>query len=286
MRISPDSVDGSKPAALIIAHPSHGNRLHGWLEAVSPRVYILTDGSGLSGTPGIAEAAAYFEQVGAKPGAVFGRFTDLALYGAILNQDLELFCDLTDELADEIIEKRFDYVVGDAMEGYNPVHDVCRIVVDCAIAAARKRGRAVRSYDYAMFELPDSGSDDLRDRSIFLSLDDEVFKRKIDAARKHYPELVAELETAIRVDGSGRLRDYLDERGKSASGVKAGLDMYRTECLRPVTDSAIRDWSERPFYEGRSEAHVLAGRFDRAIKFRDHLHPLAIALRAHVSAAY
>lgn len=283
MRISPDSVSGSKPAALIVAHPGHEGRLHGWLEAVSPSVYILTDGSGLSGTPVIARAAAYVEHVGAKPGSVFGRFTDLALYGAILNQDSELFCDLTDELAGEIIEKQFDYVVGDAMEGYNPVHDVCRIVVDCAIEAARKRGLAVRSYDYAMFELPDSGSDEVRDRSILLSLDDEMFKQKIDAARKHYPELIEELEAAIRVDGSGRLRDYLEGSGKAAAGVKAGLDMYRTECLRPVTDSVIPDWSERPFYEGRSEAHVLAGHFDRAIKFRDHLYPLATALRAHVS---
>lgn len=271
---------------MIVAHPSHGNRLHGWLEAVSPRVYILTDGSGLSGTPVIAEAAAYVEQVGAKPGSVFGRFTDLALYGAILNQDIELFCDLTDELADEIIEKQFDYVVGDAMEGYSPVHDVCRIVVDCAIEAARKRGRAVRSYDYAMFELPDSCSDDVRDRSILLSLDDEVFKRKIDATRKHYPKLVEELEAAIRVDGSGSLKDYLDSIGQTASSVGAGLDMYRTECLRPVTDSATPDWSGRPFYEGRNEALVQAGHFDRAIKFRDHLRPLATALRAHVSGAH
>ena len=286
MRISPDGVSRSKPAALIVAHPSHEARLHGWLEAASPQVYILTDGSGLSGRPTIARAAAYVEQVGAKPGSVFGRFTDRELYGAILEQEIDLFCDLTDELAGEIIEKQFDYVVGDAMEGYNPVHDVCRIVVDCAIEAAHKRGRAVGSYDYAMFELPDSVSDDAPERSILLRLDDEVFKRKIDAARKHYPELVAELETAIRVDGSGRLKDYLDASGQTAAGVTAGLDMYRTERLRPVTAAAIPDWPERPFYEGRSEAHVQAGHFDRAIKFREHLEPLATALRAHVSEAH
>jgi hypothetical protein len=265
----------------MVAHPSHETRLHGWLETVSPRVYILTDGSGLSGTSTIAGASAYVEQVGAKPGSVFGRFTDLVLYRAILNQDLKLFYNLTDELAGEIIEKQFDYVVGDAMEGYNPVHDVCRIVVDCAIQTARKHGRNVRNYDYAMFELPKSGSADLEDQSIVLSLDDEMFKRKIDSARKYYPELVEELETAIRVDGSGRLRDYLDASGQAASSVQAGLEMYRTECLRLVNDSAVQDWPERPFYEDRSEAHVFAGHFDRAIKFRDHMQPLATALRLH-----
>lgn len=150
-------------AALVVAHPSHETRLHGWLEAVSPRVYILTDGSGLSGSPTIASAAAYVEQIGAKPGSVFGRFTDLALYRAILNQDIGLFRDLTDELTAEIIGKEIDYVVGDAMEGYNPVHDVCRVVVNCAVEAARERGREVRNYDYQMFELPDSASGEARD---------------------------------------------------------------------------------------------------------------------------
>lgn len=113
-----------------------------------------------------------------------------------------------------------------------------------------------------------------------------MFKRKIDAARRHYPELIEELEVAVRADGSGRLRDYLDASGKSAASVKAGLDMYRTERLRPIMDSDIPDWPQRPFYEGRSEAHVLAGRFERAISFREHLYPLAIALRAHTNGVH
>jgi hypothetical protein len=54
--------------ALIVAHPSHETRLHGWLEAASPRVYILTDGSGLSGNPTIASAAAYVDQI--VPGSI------------------------------------------------------------------------------------------------------------------------------------------------------------------------------------------------------------------------
>ena len=45
--MSCDDVNGSK-AALMIAHPSHETCLHGWLEAVSPRVYILTAASDVS----------------------------------------------------------------------------------------------------------------------------------------------------------------------------------------------------------------------------------------------
>src|SRR4051794_29308473 len=36
-------------AALVVAHPGHELRVHGWIEAVRPLVHVLTDGSGSSG---------------------------------------------------------------------------------------------------------------------------------------------------------------------------------------------------------------------------------------------
>jgi hypothetical protein len=38
---------------------------------------------------------------------------------------------------------------------------------------------------------------------------------------------------------------------------------------------------EQPFYEPRGEREVAAGHFDRVIRYREHLRPLACALREH-----
>jgi hypothetical protein len=44
-------------SALIIAHPGHEIRVHGWLERAKPVVYVLTDGSGRSGQSRLASTA-------------------------------------------------------------------------------------------------------------------------------------------------------------------------------------------------------------------------------------
>src|SRR6267142_6198654 len=38
-------------AALVVAHPSHELRVHGWLQMCHPWVLVLTDGSGRTGEP-------------------------------------------------------------------------------------------------------------------------------------------------------------------------------------------------------------------------------------------
>jgi hypothetical protein len=60
--------------------------------------------------------------------------------------------------------------------------------------------------------------------------------------------------------------------------------MFRVECLRPVDQESSDDevWlRERPFYEPHGEREVAAGHFERVIRYREHLRPLALALREH-----
>src|ERR1044072_9118428 len=87
----------SMRAALIVAHPGHELRVHGWLEEARPRVRVLTDGSGrtrgsrLDSTTGILEAA------GAAPGPVYGEMSDAELYAAVLDYDHPRFTRVVDE---------------------------------------------------------------------------------------------------------------------------------------------------------------------------------------------
>ena len=50
---------------------------------------------------------------------------------------------LVDELASTLVRERVECVVGDAEEGYNPSHDICRLVVNAAVRLVnRTTGRA------------------------------------------------------------------------------------------------------------------------------------------------
>ncbi len=269
-------------SALIVAHPGHEIRLHGWLESTSPLVFILTDGSGRSGKSRINAAKKYLGTVGIKPGSIFGRFTDKAVYQAILERNFDFFLRLVDELSDAMVRFPLRYVVGDAIEGYNSTHDVCRLMINCAVEAAnRSNGHQIANYDYPVVNRPDCCPRDLQERAIWLNLDEPTFKRKIAAAQTYYPELFAEVEESLKDHGKGPLKTYLDRYSEAGHRRGTGLDMFRTECLRPAPAKAELIEANEPrqlFYELHGDEQVSAGYYDRTIRYREHILPLADAI--------
>jgi hypothetical protein len=246
-------------AALVVAHPGHELRVYGWLETARPRVFVLTDGSGRSGRSRLQSTTNILADAGSDYGSLYGRFTDRTIYEALLHQDHQLFTDLARELADEFLRERIEYVAGDAIEGYSSSHDVCRMVLDAAVALAKRDGASrLGNYDFLLKGRPDECPAHLHDQSIWLGLDDDTVERKLKAAA-NYPELASEVETAIR------------ENGSSA---------FRVECLRPVEDdSSERFAAEKPYYEQYGEQQVAAGHYQNVIRYREHMLPLAEALR-------
>lgn len=144
------------PAALVVAHPGHELRVHGWLEMARPKVFVLTDGSGPGNLSRLPSTTTVIESAGAGPGEIYGRCTDAALYAALLGHDVALFTGLAGELATALVADRIDCVIGDAAEGYNPTHDVCRLVIDAAArVAARVRNAPIATYEFMLMEAPD-----------------------------------------------------------------------------------------------------------------------------------
>jgi hypothetical protein len=251
------------PSALVVAHPGHELRVHGWLEQARPLVFVLTDGSGSSGRPRLASTRAVLEGAGATPGALFGRFGDAALYAALLDLDFSFFLRVADELADAFAAAGIACVVGDACEGYNPGHDACRLVIDAAVAlAGRRRGRPPLNFDFPLVGRPDECPPALRDRSVRVRLDDAAFARKLRAARS-YAEMAGEVGAALRRHG---------ERA------------FRVECLRPAGGAGAPGRAgPTPFYEYYGEKMLSLGRCARVVRRREHLVPLAAALRRAVA---
>jgi len=244
----------------VVAHPGHELRVHGWLERERPEVFVLTDGSGSTGQSRVPSTAEILRRAGARPGSVFGRFSDRELYEVILEGRIEVLTGLARELADALIERSVETVAADAIEGFNPAHDVCRLVTDAAVALARRRtGRAIASYDFLLESLPDTFPVNGSSGVVRLELEDDALERKLAAARS-YPEMAYEVERAFARHGAGA---------------------FRIECLRPADSEADVEAliEEPPYYESYGERQVAAGRYSRVLRFREHFLPLALALR-------
>src|SRR5437660_7455132 len=115
---------------LFVAHPGHELCVHAWLEIARPRVFVLTDGSGHKGNSRIESTTAVLAAAGTETGSIYGRLTDKELYAAILDQNFELFIDLAEEFAAVLADAPLQMVAGDAIEGFNPGHDVCRLIIN------------------------------------------------------------------------------------------------------------------------------------------------------------
>ena len=289
-------------AALVVAHPSHELRLHGWLEKAKPYVCVLTDGAGRSGEPRLARTTEVLSRVGATPGAIYGRLTDLDVYAAILNGDAELFGEIVEQLAQAFVDEGIEYVVGDAAEGYSVTHDICRIMIGAAVEfAAYRHGHRVQNFDFAVVGPPDECPDELRDEAVWLRLDDDAFNRKVKAALNYTPNLAIDIESAlagapfrgvVRLSQPELDRTVEIELSKSIPGAVAShdqnamdgvpLDAFRVECLRPVHNHSGTHWTrnDRRFYELYGEKLVAAGRYERVIRYEEHMLPLAQAIRA------
>jgi hypothetical protein len=272
------------PAAIIVAHPGHEVRIHGWLERERPQVFVLTDGAGRAGEPRINATKEYLRKFNVPAGRIFGAFTDLEVYRLLLARDHEPFVRLSEELADALITSEVERVAGDASEGYNTAHDVARLLTNVAVElAGRSTGRAIRNYDFPIVNRPDHCPSHLRAGALWLHLDDASFERKLDTAFEFYPELAAETKDALEGGGQDAVVKYfnLNDDPHAATDL-SGLEMFRVECLRPASPDDPPFASDRAFYERQGQDRVHAGFYDQVIRYHEHMRPLADALWENV----
>jgi hypothetical protein len=253
------STEDTVPTALVIAHPGHELRVYRWVELTRPCVYVLTDGSGHGGAPRIDGCAELLAQVGATRGPIFGRFSDRALYAALLDQRWELFVALAEELADALAQQSCELVVGDAIEGFNPGHDVTRLLINAAVSKLRSTGARIDNREFPLDASPAATSlgrpgDDLR-----IDLDESALERKLEAAHR-YPGLADETAYAL---------------------ARYTPTAFQTEWLRPVTYGLELDGllAEPPHYEQHGARQVAAGFYREILRYRSHVRPLAARLQ-------
>ena len=250
-----------EPTLLVVGHPGHELRVHGWLETARPLVAVLTDGSGHSGKARIASTAGVIERAGAARASVFGRLRDVDLYRALIEHDFPLFLGLVDELADIISRHHIRVIAGDDAEGYNPAHDVCRMLVNAAARVASAPAGIV-NLAFGLMTHPKAVAAVHHDGISRVFLDDAALARKMAAAGR-YPEMAGEVDAARRAWGD---------------------DAFRVETFRHVpADDMWRPGAEPPFYEQHGAQRVDDGFYEDVIRYDRHIRPLADALATRVA---
>jgi hypothetical protein len=246
--------------ALVVAHPGHELRIHHWLELNQPLYFCLTDGSGRSGSPRLDSTKALLGQVGATTGSFCGLVSDQEFYRILLEGRRELFTSLLEELVGALIDQNISVVAGDAPEGATPTHDLCRYLIDAAVAIVeRTTDRHINNYEFVLDSAPDDCPEHLRAVALWLHLDEAALERKLAAAAS-YQELREEAQEALRI---------------------YGRKAFALECLRPSTGAAsLRKFRhESPAYErygreGVEWAGKQFGRYEKVITFREHVWPM------------
>jgi hypothetical protein len=215
LECSADRAAHDRRSALVIAHPGHELRVHGWLEREKPVVFVLTDGSGGSRGSRIGSTRRLIADIGASPGPIFGTLSDRELYEALVNVDTGFFTALADEIAESLSSLGVQTVLADAREGYNSGHDICRAVADAAVMIARATAKtSLASFEFLLVGRPDHTDPG----GLRIELDDSALARKIAAARA-YPEMAQEVDAALE---------------------RFGAEAFRIECLR--TTPAVGEW--------------------------------------------
>jgi hypothetical protein len=254
------------PAALVIAHPGHELRVHGWLEWARPTVFVLTDGSGHGSDGRMASTTRLLRRAGASNGSVCARFTDRELYKTILEGRVSVFTALATELASAFVAGRFEYVVADAAEGYNPGHDLCRCIVDAAVECARAGlPDTFRSFEIDLAAAPGAAAHATEARGLCLELDEAALERKLTAARE-YVEMAPEVDAAL---------------------ARWGASAFRHECLRETSLGVSEPHAGEtvPYYEKHGDLRRAEGTYDQVIRYREHIRPVHEALRMHAKSA-
>lgn len=243
--------------ALIIGHPGHELRAYAFIKKYKPDVFILTDGSGSSNAPRIQQSMKLLASLGAKFQDSIKSFTDIELYNIVLEQNFSEILFYKNSLKDIIIRNDYDIIVGDALEGFNPTHDICRYLINGILSdiSVNNNSKTILNYDFVLDSAPNNISLDNNIGGLSLKLSDEEFQMKLNAAMS-YPELKYEVDTAIE---------------------KYGKEVFLWESFGRVLDiNQISNWNSlRPYYEEFGEKRVNEGSYSSIITFEKHIKPIA-----------
>lgn len=248
----------SGATVLFAGHPGHELRVFRWMELTRPSVAVVTDGSGSAAVSRLASTARVLASSGATGlDRCLGFCSDRRAYEAVLARDAAFFWSMTDRMLDSLAGTSVELVASDALEHFNPTHDVCCLLA--AVLAARLSKAQAENVAHVCFPLDAHPSAGAPRAVIDVRLEPDALERKLSAAWQ-YPELRDEVEAALRA---------------------FGRQSFARECLWDADDpfAALERFDGVAHYERIGRERQAAGTYTDVITLDGHLRPIARALR-------
>jgi hypothetical protein len=239
--------------ALVISHPGHELRIYDWLKRQKPIVSILTDGSGKSNNSRMHGSTKIFQALDIPTSPIYGSYTDRYFYSKILSGDAEFFINLCEKIFQFFIKERIEFVAADAIEGYNPTHDICRMIINVVIEKIKKKLNVeIKNYDFLLDGNHKDNPDYLSSELMWTELHPASLLEKINFI-KNYPALQPEVDSLLQ---------------------KHGDKVLKFECLRRYKASHFNFIKQKPFYEIYGEQQIKSGIYTNLISYQQHILPL------------
>lgn len=179
----------------LFSHPNHELAIHGFMQRVKPWIVYLTDGG--SGAR-VGQTRQGLAEIGLLDKATFLNHSETSFYQALVNCDSAFFRRVAAQVRDVIAAVSPRYALCDAVEFYNPVHDLSLPLLRAAL-----RGSAeISAYEiplvyqtsaspesYELQRMPPSRQTDC----LSFDLTDHEFERKHQARDRVYTILRSDL---------------------------------------------------------------------------------------------
>ena len=249
-------------SVIVFSHPNHELAIFGLVQRLRPRLIYLTDGGG-SGR--IDETRQGLANLGLADNADFLAYTEASLYDALLDGNLTLYREVADRVRQRIDALDARQVFCDAVEFYNPLHDMSLPIVRAALGgrAATPIFEVPLVYQtvgpgegYEVQRMPPSR----RAGQVEVPLTERELAAKLSARDGGYALLQQQM---------GPVLSMLSEEHLSTEVVAPASPRLPT----PGTDCVLR-------YEWRGQTLLERGEVARRITYTEHYLPIATALCA------
>lgn len=245
---------------LFIGHPGHELLAYKFLSIYKPDVVFLTTGSGSDNQSRINQSINLVKSLGLNTYSPFTPFSDREIYDLILSNSTDSFLSTKLSLKEFIVEHKFEMIVGDALEGFNPSHDICRYLINSIIIELENEIK-IKNYDFFQDDVRKNKISLKKQEDIILELDKNELTKKMNACM-NYPEIKSEVDKFV---------------------TQFGTDFFALEFFRKVEDPRkIVSWNTKfPYYEEFGRKRIAEGIYKELISFEGHMKQLAQTLNCH-----
>jgi hypothetical protein len=245
---------------VVFSHPNHELAIFGLLQRLKPHLVYLTDGG--EGDR-LAQTREGLEGIGLLDHARFLNHSEKSFYDGLLDRNSEFFEGVADQVRKSVQALRPERVLCDAIEFYNPVHDLSLPIVRAALRGSLDTlvfevpliyQRPEESESYVVQRMPSAQ----RDAQVEFRLSEQELDAKIQARDLIYAGLTDQLGPVI------------SELPRAHLAVEF-LTPGRLRAPEPGTDVVLR-------YEHRAQILSQRGEIERKITYRGHYLPVASSL--------